>query len=122
MLQRLGTDAMLWAEEIASRKITTADDLLPWCANMMQAAADAANAASENPDPPAPAVPDIGNVFVVELKPQHAAYVRLRALAHGEQPGRHIGTIVRAFWASHDEWKRQNSGGLSRPGAAAVAP
>ncbi len=61
------------------------------------------------------------NQFVVELQQRFADYLRARAAAHGEDPNQHLARIVREFWANHDEWRRTQIGGLSRPGGAGIA-
>ena len=116
MLLRLGTDAMKWAEEIAQRRLTSADDLLGWCANMLQAGADAATWSIKN-EPVM--VPDSNpNTFTITLKPQFADYVRTRSAAHGEAPEQHIPVIVMRFWQQFDEWRRETMAGHLPPGAA----
>lgn len=122
LLARLGTDASKWAEEIARRGLTSADDLLGWCANMMQAAADAVAQKIENN--PLVVVPDTDpNTFTITLKPQFADYVRTRAAAHGDTPEQHIPVIVMRFWQQFDEWRRETMAahlpdGAARPGRA----
>lgn len=118
LLARLGTDASKWAAEIAGRNLTSADDLLAWCANMMQAAADAVAAKLEN-NPPHYVCTDLDpNTFTITLKPQFAAYVRERAADHGETPEQHIPVIVMRFWQQFDEWRRERIAGAARPGKA----
>lgn len=52
-------------------------------------------------DPPADDADDRIN-FMVRLKPRHAERLAVRAAAHGEDPQRHIETILREFFAHHD--------------------
>lgn len=61
------------------------------------------------------------NQFLVDMNRRFADYVRARAEAHGETPEQHIYTIVRTFWANHDEWRRLHSPGAARPGKTPVA-
>ena len=70
--------------------------------------------------PPAIAAAVNPNIFVVELKPIFADYLRRRAAAHGDTPARHMALLVQQFAAHHDEWRRQNAGGTARPGKPSV--
>jgi hypothetical protein len=51
----------------------------------------------------------------VELDSMFAAWLTARAAAHGEEPGEHAATILRAYWAHHDQWRHQQGAAATRP-------
>ncbi len=65
--------------------------------------------------PAADPVPE-ENRFTVALKPRMANYLRQRAAAHGHTPEVEAALIIGAYWAHHDEWRRQQLAGMARPG------
>lgn len=59
-------------------------------------------------------------LFVVALHPRHAQYLRDRAANHGEVPGRHIETILRAFRSYHDDRRPEHRAATPEPGMPAL--